>query len=53
MHVSRLIATQFKCFADLTIDLDGTPQLVVLCGENGTGKSSVLDAVASWRLRQT
>lgn len=51
MHVRRLHMTGFKSFANLAIELPGTPRLVVLCGENGTGKSSVIDALASWRLR--
>jgi hypothetical protein len=52
MHVRRLHATGFKSFANLGIELPGRPRLVVLCGENGTGKSSVIDALASWRLRR-
>lgn len=51
MHISNLRASRFKCFTDLTIDLPGKPRLIVLCGENGRGKSSILDAIASWRLR--
>lgn len=53
MHIRRLHATVFKSFADLEIELPTTPNLVVLCGENGTGKSSVIDALASWRLRHS
>jgi hypothetical protein len=52
VHVSTLKATGFKCFSDLTVELEGKPQLVVVCGENGSGKSSVIDAISSWRLRQ-
>jgi hypothetical protein len=52
MHVRRLHLTQFKYFEDLEVILDSRPRLVVLSGENGTGKSSVIDGISSWRLRQ-
>lgn len=48
MHVRRLRAKGFKRFHDLTIALNGTPGLVILCGPNGNGKSSVIDAFRSW-----
>jgi predicted ATP-binding protein involved in virulence len=44
MRVSSLQLTNFRGFADATIDFD--PQLTVLVGVNGAGKSSVLDALS-------
>ena len=41
----------FKAFADLEIQLAAQPSLVVLCGENGSGKSSISDAISHWRNR--
>lgn len=52
MHIRELRVSNFKCFTELHIDLPEPAQLVVLCGENGRGKSSVLDAIGSWRLRR-
>lgn len=52
VHISELKASDFKCFSDLKLSIEHQPKLVVVCGENGAGKSSVLDAVSSWRLRQ-
>ncbi|MCP4702318.1 MAG: AAA family ATPase, partial [Gammaproteobacteria bacterium] len=34
----------YRCFHELSVDLDG--QLIVLAGQNGTGKTAVLDAIA-------
>jgi predicted ATPase len=42
----------FKAFKDLEIQIPTRPSLVVLCGENGSGKSSINDAIASWRNQQ-
>jgi hypothetical protein len=52
MHVRRLQLNQFKYFEDLELTLDGHPRLVILSGENGTGKSSVIDGISAWRYRQ-
>lgn len=52
VHIRELHVANFKCFSELGAEIPGRPRLVVLCGENGTGKSSVIDAIASWRLRQ-
>lgn len=51
MHVRRLRAREFKRFHDLTIDIPGEPDLVVMCGPNGLGKSSVIDAFRMWHWR--
>ncbi|MGE0179946.1 MAG: DNA replication/repair protein RecF [Sphingomonas sp.] len=44
MAVSRLILTDFRSYADACIDAG--PGLVVLTGENGAGKTNVLEAVS-------
>lgn len=49
MHISRIRARSFKRFHDLTIELSTTPRLVVMCGPNGLGKSSVFDALRLWQ----
>jgi predicted ATPase len=48
MHIEKLILREFKRFRELTIDLSGAqppPKLVLLIGANGSGKSSVFDAL--------
>jgi predicted ATPase len=52
MHLKRMRLTQFKVFQELEVGLENKPSLVVLCGPNGSGKSSLVDAFATWRLRQ-
>lgn len=44
VFVSRLTLTNFRCFAHLRLDIG--PQPVVLTGANGSGKTSVLEAVS-------
>ena len=44
MRIDRLELRNFKKFA--TLDLDLHPQFTLLIGENGAGKTSVLDALA-------
>jgi len=49
VHVKNVHIESFKRFADLTIEgLAPNTRLVVLCGPNGTGKSSVFDAFAMY-----
>ncbi len=48
MHIKSLRATGFRRFADLTIEISGSPRLVVVCGPNGSGKSAVFDAMRVW-----
>ncbi len=48
MHITRIHIRGFKRFHDLTIEVAGTPRLVVLCGPNGVGKSSLIDALRIW-----
>lgn len=44
VYVNRLTLTNFRCFAHLRVDVG--PQPVVLTGANGSGKTSVLEAVS-------
>lgn len=44
LRLSSLVLRDFRCFE--AIDIDFHPQLTVLVASNGTGKTSVLDAVA-------
>ena len=44
MHVSRLALTDFRSYADAVIEAG--PGFVVLVGENGAGKTNVLEAVS-------
>ena len=41
--IDQLTVTNFRCFETLTIDFD--PQCTVLVGENGAGKTSILEAI--------
>ncbi len=43
MRVTRISLTNFRCFTDRVFDISG--QFVLLEGENGTGKTSVLEAL--------
>ena len=44
MKLSKVEITYFRCFESLTIDL--RPDINVIVGANGAGKSSILDAIA-------
>ena len=44
MKLSKIEITYFRCFESLAIDL--RPDINVIVGENGAGKSSILDAIA-------
>jgi predicted ATP-dependent endonuclease of OLD family len=44
MRIDRLEIANFKKFSDYTIDLH--PQFTLLVGDNGTGKTTILDALA-------
>lgn len=44
MHLCRLDLKNFRCFSDLSIDVN--ERQIVLIGANGAGKSTVLDAAA-------
>lgn len=44
MRLHKLSLTNFRGFASLELPLD--PELTVLVGVNGAGKTSILDAIA-------
>jgi predicted ATP-binding protein involved in virulence len=44
MKINRLEIKNFKKFSDYTLDLH--PQFTLLIGDNGTGKTTILDALA-------
>ncbi|MEM8639924.1 MAG: AAA family ATPase [Cyanobacteria bacterium P01_G01_bin.54] len=44
MRIKRLEIRNFKQFSDYALDLH--PQFTLLVGDNGTGKTSLLDALA-------
>ncbi|WP_341732548.1 AAA family ATPase [Microcoleus sp. EPA2] len=44
MRIDRLEIKNFKKFSDYTLDLH--PQFTLLVGDNGTGKTTILDALA-------
>ena len=44
MRIHQLRIRNFKCFEDRTLDLH--PQFTLLVGDNGAGKTTVLDALA-------
>lgn len=45
MRLNRLTLSNFRCFERLELDLH--PRLTVLVGDNGAGKTALLDAIAS------
>lgn len=44
MHLKRLTLNNFRCYENLELDLH--PRLTVIVGENGGGKTAILDAIA-------
>ncbi len=44
LAVSRLVLTDYRCYAKLTLDVDSRP--VVLTGSNGAGKTNLLEAIS-------
>lgn len=45
MRLSKITLSNFRCFERLELDLH--PRLTVLVGDNGAGKTALLDAIAS------
>ncbi|MBD2385806.1 AAA family ATPase [Cylindrospermum sp. FACHB-282] len=45
MHIKRVIIKDFRCFEHLEINLD--PDINIFVGNNGAGKSALLDAIAA------
>ena len=49
MHLKYLYLKEFRGFTELTItDISASARLVMLIGPNGTGKSSIFDALLTW-----
>jgi predicted ATP-binding protein involved in virulence len=45
MHIQKISIKNFRCFEDLTIKLN--PDINIFVGNNGSGKSALLDAIAA------
>jgi len=50
MNITRVVIRNFKRFSDETFDLDGH---VVVAGPNNSGKTTLLQAIATWHLALT
>src|SRR4051794_306078 len=48
MHIRRGHPPGVKHVPPPTIEIEGSPRLVVMCGPNGMGKSSVIDSFRMW-----
>jgi RecF/RecN/SMC N terminal domain len=49
MHLKSIRLKEFRGFTDLTLaDIPVSARMVMLIGPNGTGKSSIFDALLSW-----
>lgn len=46
MRVTRIRIKRFRCINDMTLQLDAGRGLVTICGENNTGKTNTLRAIA-------
>ena len=45
MHIKHITVKNFRCFENLEFDLN--PDINIFVGNNGSGKSAVLDAIAA------
>ena len=45
MHIQQVTIKNFRCFEELTVNLN--PDINIFVGDNGSGKSAVLDAIAA------
>ena len=45
MHIQQVTVKNFRCFENLTLNLN--PDINIFVGNNGSGKSSVLDAISA------
>ena len=45
MHIQKVIIKNFRCFEHLEVNLD--PDINIFVGNNGSGKSALLDAIAA------
>lgn len=50
MNITKVVIRNFKRFGDVTFDLDGH---VVVAGPNNSGKTTLLQAIATWHLALT
>jgi len=49
MKIKKVILNRFKRFTDLTVtDIPETARLIILVGPNGSGKTSLFEALNSW-----
>jgi energy-coupling factor transporter ATP-binding protein EcfA2 len=48
MHIRQVHVQRYKRFTELTVELPEPARLVMMCGPNGTGKSSLLEAMKLW-----
>jgi predicted ATPase len=49
MHLKSIRLKEFRGFSDLTLeDIPASARLIMLIGPNGTGKSSIFDALLIW-----
>ena len=44
MHIQKLVLKNFRCFENLDIKLH--PNLAVIVGANGSGKTSIMEGAA-------
>lgn len=51
MHIKRITIRNLKSLA--FFEVDNLPNLIVFAGPNGTGKSTVLDAIGIWKQTQS
>lgn len=43
MHITKLHIKQFRCFSEYSLQLEAP--IILLCGQNGSGKTSLLEAL--------
>src|SRR5947209_3051797 len=48
LHVREIKLNRYKRFTELTVNLPTRARLVMMCGPNGTGKTSLLEAMKLW-----
>lgn len=46
MHIESVTLTSFRCFGPDSVTIELDPDLTVMVGANGTGKSATFDALA-------
>ena len=48
MHIKHITVKNFRCFENIEFDLN--PDVNIFVGNNGSGKSAVLDAIAVYQI---